>query len=286
MTHITTLHTNHIPALYQLYCATVAGLPHTFLPSETSFGTALLGYTKGSIIVAEDGIAQGLAVLTHVTDDQDTEADAIVALLATDAQIAASLISDCLGRANSACVLAYPQTHGECPIPGYNAGWDGLSEQLPATAAWLQDAGFTPYYRELLMACDLELLPAVEAQTLAGIRIEAGISSQGSLMQRAWIDEERIGLCFYETLAAYRDDTPQATQIGYVHWLWTEERYRQRGVARELMQHALAQLIELGCTTCWLGTGSENLPAQALYRSFGFGVVDTTISLHYHVQAS
>jgi hypothetical protein len=40
-----------------------------------------------------------------------------------------TLIDACIQRSRTATILAYPQTHTKCPIPGYNGGWDGSQVQ-------------------------------------------------------------------------------------------------------------------------------------------------------------
>jgi GNAT superfamily N-acetyltransferase len=279
MSTLVPLKPEHISQLYQLYRQQSDALPHNLVPGQERFDTALLEYAAGSSFVIEEaGVAAGYAAIRHVTDDQDTAADAIVALIAANPQAGSELITACLAQLQPGVVLAFPQTHGQCPIPGFNAGWDGLSEQLHETMTLLTSHGFVPYYRELLMACDLNQWPThAEPHEIIGITIRDGISSEGDFMQRAWVGEERIAMCFYSTLAAQADD-PRAATTGYIGWLWTDETQRRRGIGHELLRRALLHLQSLGCTACWLGTGAENWAAQPLYRALGFNTVDVTAS--------
>lgn len=48
---------------------------------------------------------------------------------------------------------------------------------------------------------------------------------------------------------------------------------RQRGIARQLLVHALRQAAREGCESALLEVRASNLPAQKLYESFGFEVV-------------
>lgn len=52
--------------------------------------------------------------------------------------------------------------------------------------------------------------------------------------------------------------------------LFVAPDWRQRGVAKALMQQALAHARASGAAWISLQTAHDNLPAQSLYRSFGF----------------
>jgi aminoglycoside 6'-N-acetyltransferase I len=45
--------------------------------------------------------------------------------------------------------------------------------------------------------------------------------------------------------------------------------WRQRGIARRMMQAMFQLGRSLGCKASWLGTEVDNLPARRLYESFG-----------------
>lgn len=277
MIAITSLRDEHIPALYELYRAQTDGLPHCLTPSAGRFAADLTRPEAGQLLVAEaGGRAQGFAALRQVTDDRDVEADAVTALFFADDAAGAALLEECIRRARPGPLLAFAQSHGQSPVQAYNVGWDGLSDRLAAQARLLARHGFAPYYRELLLACDLAADIPAPSDT-AGLALRDDIGEGGNFLQRAWLGEERVGLCIYATAAGATDD-PRGAQVGYVHWLWADERVRRRGVARALMLRALAHLRSLGCEACWLGTGADNWPAQPLYLSLGFAVVDGTAS--------
>ncbi len=295
---ITALQADHIATLYSMYCVQTDGLPHNLVPSLERFQIALLGYAQDSILVAEkQGIAQGFAALAHVKDDRGVEADAIVALFTSAPAAGSMLIEEYIARTAPGPLFAFPMTHGQCPVPGYNAAWDGLSAQLPDIADLLIRHGFEPYYREWQMACELDASTPATQQSggsnqgsitvlndqpseVAGVIIRAGVSEEGEFIQRAWVAEELIGMCYYSTLTAITDN-PRAGQIGYIQWLWVDSRHRRRGIARELLLRAIIHLKSIGCNVCWLGTGAENWAAQPLYQSFGFTMVDTATSFQY-----
>lgn len=273
----TTLRPDHLDALYQLYRAQTSELPHCLPPGPRRFAADLARPEAGQILVAEaGGHASGFAAMGPVTDDEDREAEAITALFFDDEAAGATLLDACLRRAGPGPLLAFPQSNGNAPVQGYNAGWDGLSERLAAQARLLEGRGFTPYYRELLLGHDLSA--AIDAPSeLAGFVLEGGVSERGGYRQRAWIGDERVGLCLYDTLAEASDD-PRAARTGVVNWVWSDEQFRRRTIGHTLMLRALAHLQALGCEACWLSTGADNAPAQALYLALGFAVVDSTVS--------
>lgn len=276
MAIITDLRAEHIPALYALYRAQTDRLPHTLTTSMERFQADLSRFSEGLIVVEEEGTARGFAALKFLKDDQDVEADAITALFFSDETVGGMLLAECARRARPGTLLAFPQAHGNSPIASYNSGWDGLSDRLPAQARVLVRRGFAPYYRELLLACDLSDVISMPTD-LGEIRLTADLSKEGDLLQRAWVGERRIGMCFYSTLVHVADD-PRAMRTGYIGWIWTDEEYRRRGIARTLMLRSMAHLQSLGCETCWLGTGADNWLAQPLYLSLGFQIVDGTAS--------
>jgi ribosomal protein S18 acetylase RimI-like enzyme len=277
MVQITELQPGHLPPLYRLYRAQTDALPHCLPLSEARFAADLARPEVGQIFVAETGgRVCGFAALRSVTDDDDQELNAVTALFFDDEAAGAALLEACARAAGSGPLLAFPQTSGNSPVQSYNAGWDGLSQRLAPQARLLAQRGFAPYYRELLLACDLAAHVA-PPEPLADIRLEAAIGKGGNFLQRAWAGEERIGLCIYNSLQSATDD-PRAAQVGSVGWLWTDERFRRSGIGRTLMLRALAHLRSLGCGACWLGTGADNWPAQALYLALGFAVVDSTAS--------
>jgi ribosomal protein S18 acetylase RimI-like enzyme len=277
MAQITALQPEHLADLYRLYRAQTDPLPHCLTPSFARFAADLARPEAGQIIVAASADrALGFAALQTVTDDQEQAADAVTTLFFDDDAAGAALLEACAARARPGPLLAFPQASGHVAVQGYNAGWDGLSDRLASQARLLARHGFVPYYRELLLSCGLAAAPP-DMPTLDGIRLEGGASDNGGERERAWINEERIGLCLFATTEAAADDQ-RAARVGYINWLWTDERTRRRGVARTLMLRALERLRARGCDTCWLSTGADNWPAQALYLRLGFAVVDTTAS--------
>ena len=57
---------------------------------------------------------------------------------------------------------------------------------------------------------------------------------------------------------------------------------RRRGVGRALIEAFLAHLQANGCTVCFLDVREHNVPAQALYSSYGFTPLDRRKG-YYHL---
>ena len=57
--------------------------------------------------------------------------------------------------------------------------------------------------------------------------------------------------------------------------IYVEAEWQGRGVARDLMQHALDSAAHAGCDYLWLGVWEHNPKAMAFYRKFGLEVVGT-----------
>ncbi|MDE1466173.1 GNAT family N-acetyltransferase [Aurantiacibacter sp. D1-12] len=54
----------------------------------------------------------------------------------------------------------------------------------------------------------------------------------------------------------------------YIDELGTNPDYRNRGIGTRLMKEAVTWGREHGCTSCWLGTETDNVEAQAVYRKW------------------
>jgi ribosomal protein S18 acetylase RimI-like enzyme len=231
---------------------------------------------REKLMVAEiAGSARGFAGSAKVKDDE-WQAEAIIALFFDEPATGSLLLEACRARATEPELHAFPWTHGQCPVPGYNAGWDGLSDQIPAIGQLLTQHGFGPHFRELNLALDLAAYEPIES-TVTGIDVHEQIGVAGETIFKIIEQERTLAECGVKLLGNHYDD-PRAATIGYIDWLWVDESLRRRGVARMLMQRALALLKRQGYTTCWLTTGATNWPAQPLYLSLGFRVVDCSTS--------
>jgi ribosomal protein S18 acetylase RimI-like enzyme len=147
---------------------------------------------------------------------------------------------------------------------------------VPAVAQLLARNGYTPYYRELSLVCDLAGDVGAAGAAPAGVDVRESIGGDKQFVLRAWIGDQEAGECHYVTLASLGG--AEAARTGYVWWLNVQPEARRRGIGRHLMLRTLEHLRGLGCDSCWLTTGAENWPAQPLYLALGFEIVDCTAS--------
>jgi ribosomal protein S18 acetylase RimI-like enzyme len=277
----------HAEALYALYLATVRDVPHCAIaPDLARFRDELLGAvpTPGifrplrerRVMVAEEGgAARGFACLTNYRDWDDNAHRAVTALFFDDEAAGTALLAACEAAAGPGELGAFPQSHATAPVYEYNAGWDGLSDRCPRVARLLVGAGYRPFYRELHMSCDLRRFPPRPAPAPPGVELRESTHASGRLEVEALAGDESAGDCYFGTLALLSPD-PRAARTGYVWGLGVAEEYQRRGLARAMMGVTLARLVALGCSVCWLTTSANNWPAQPLYLSLGFEVVDTS----------
>lgn len=66
----------------------------------------------------------------------------------------------------------------------------------------------------------------------------------------------------------------------HVATIATHPDFRRKGIAKRLLSHALRKLIEQGARSSFLEVRESNLPAQELYRKFGFE--ETGRRRHYY----
>ena len=273
----------HLPGVYNVYRLTTAKVPRCrFIASLTYTGRALAGAEQAgtSLLVAEDqGTVQGFATFRPVVPSpaDDVPQLEITGLFTPHEATATVLLEACLSRAEGARrLVAFPAEHGHCPVPAYNAGWDGLSDQLPSIARVLARHGFAPTYRELHLECAAPYFPPAPLPPPPGITLVEG-TQDGYLSVRAMAGDQEAGICLSMRLSKYSDH-PAADAWGYVDWLHVAEAQRRRGLGRYLMTWTLRRLWEQGCRGCWLTTGAGNWPAQPLYLSLGFEILDTSSS--------
>jgi GNAT superfamily N-acetyltransferase len=272
----------HLPGLYEVYRQATDNVPHCrFFPSLDHTGRALAQAQQSgaSLLVAEShGAVRGIATLRPVAPARDGVAQLeITGLFAPEEATATELLQACLSRAEGARrVVAFPAEHCHCPLPGYNAGWDGLSDAMPWIARALARHGFAPTNRELHLECVAPHFPPAPMPAPPGVAMVEG-TDDGYLAIRAMAGDQEAGICLFMMLSKYSDH-PEAGAWGYVDWLHVAEAQRRRGLGRHLMTWALRRLWELGCRGCWLTTGSENWQAQPLYLSLGFEILDTSSS--------
>jgi len=286
---IVPLQSEHMRSLYALYRDSTAAVPHARLvPTFERFAAELLvPHSRGGlyepplhadILVSEANEAVTACAAMVRRRHEGSERASITALFFRDAADGAYVLRAAEALVEDELLEAYPAEHGVSPIRAYNAGWDGLSDRLPGVSGLLARFGYTPYHRELHLelAAPSGLLPPPPP----GVRIDDRAVPAGSAERavEGWMGDERVGGCWYCQLDAL-SDAPGATQTGYITWLHVEPRARRRGIARALLGTALQRLVLRGCDQIWLTTAADNWAAQQLYASYGFGVVDASVSL-------
>jgi ribosomal protein S18 acetylase RimI-like enzyme len=73
-------------------------------------------------------------------------------------------------------------------------------------------------------------------------------------------------------VAGVQDEVPiyRITEFGFIYDLWVEERYRNEGIARQMVTLAIERFRAIGVMQVRLDTAQANEPAQSLFKSCGF----------------
>lgn len=272
----------YLTGVYDAYLRATGAVPHCrFTPSLEYTGAALTRAEQAGagLLVAEDGGAvHGIATLRPIATAEDGLAQLeITGLFAPEEATVVALLEACMQRAHGARrVLAFAAEHDHCPLPAYNAGWNGLSDRMPWVARVLARHGFVPTYRELHLECAAAYFPSTQLPAPPGITLVEGTRAE-TLSVRAMEGDQELGLCLYFRLRKLSDH-PEAGAWAYVDWLGVDEAHRRRGLGRCLMSLMLTRLREQAYHGCWLTTGGDNWPAQPLYLGLGFEILDTSSS--------
>lgn len=94
-------------------------------------------------------------------------------------------------------------------------------------------------------------------------QVEAELAMANSVVLAAFLDKKMAGYAMFRTCP------PECELLRLV----VDEQWRGRGIARTLLDHALRQLMEQGCTTCFLEVRAANAAAIHVYRTTGFDQV-------------
>ncbi|MFN8488581.1 MAG: GNAT family N-acetyltransferase [Caldilineaceae bacterium] len=285
------LRADHLERLYEIYRQATVAAPHCrFAPSFTQFaaGVTAPALAATQIMVAEEQAqAVGFAAFLDqgIVGDGQHEA-AITALFVENERAGQALVEDCLQQArlrNVQRLTAFAVGHHLCPVPGYNAGWDGLSDRLGLIARLLAKKRFAPYYRELHLSCSGEFFPPPIMPAAASFQLVERSKGGGYQTVAALVGDKEAGDCEYSTLATVSDD-PAAAHCGYIWGLYVDPAFRRQGIARHLLTTAMHHLYRQGCTACWLTTASDNWEAQPLYLALGFDLVDASASFRRRLE--
>ena len=97
------------------------------------------------------------------------------------------------------------------------------------------------------------------------------IMDRGLVTTIAEADGRMIGFSQLRPLRAH--PSVVAERPAELNRIYVEAEWQGRGVARDLMQHALEGAARAGCDCLWLGVWEHNPKAMAFYRKFGLEVV-------------
>jgi ribosomal protein S18 acetylase RimI-like enzyme len=73
-------------------------------------------------------------------------------------------------------------------------------------------------------------------------------------------------------IGTVEDEIPvyRLEEFGFIHDLWVEEKYRNEGVARQMVTLAVERFREIGVKQIRLDTAAQNEPARSLFAACGF----------------
>ncbi|RWX19449.1 GNAT family N-acetyltransferase [Rhizobium hidalgonense] len=101
-------------------------------------------------------------------------------------------------------------------------------------------------------------------QQINAERLATYLTSSGHLMIIAVCEKQVIG-----QIAAYVHNHPDRASDVYIDNLGVAPPFQRRGVARRLLDEALAWGKMLNCDQAWIVTDTENNAARALYEGRG-----------------
>lgn len=117
-----------------------------------------------------------------------------------------------------------------------------------------------------LAAQDLEVLlavgPGVFDHAIRPEQARAFLADPGHELVLAFAGSRAVGLCSATVLL--HPDKPPAL---FINEVGTHRDFRRRGVARRMISQMISIARARGCHGVWLGAGSDNAAALALYRS-------------------
>ncbi|WP_417307526.1 GNAT family N-acetyltransferase [Devosia sp.] len=119
-----------------------------------------------------------------------------------------------------------------------------------------------------------KISPGVFDEKIDRERLIVYLREPGHLMLLALDDDTVVGQCV--GVLHYHPDKP--TEL-YVDELGTADAYLRRGIGEAMMQAMFDWARELGVNEAWIGTETDNDPANALYRKLD-PVEDETIQYY------
>lgn len=105
--------------------------------------------------------------------------------------------------------------------------------------------------------------PDVFDHAIDPARLAAFAAAQGHFMAVAMDGGLAVG-----QIRAMVQHQPDAPPVLYIDNLGVAEAYQRQGIARRLVEHALAWGAAQGCDAAWVATELDNHPALALYQRY------------------
>jgi ribosomal protein S18 acetylase RimI-like enzyme len=83
---------------------------------------------------------------------------------------------------------------------------------------------------------------------------------------------EREGKLVAFLVATVEEEIPiyRISEVGFIHDIYVEEKYRNEGIARQLVMLAIEQFRKMGMSQVRLDTAAKNEAARKLFESCGF----------------
>lgn len=176
----------------------------------------------------------------------------------------------------------------------------------PGPAAAFARLGFTPVQELILLSAVLDTAPEIEPTstivvravkrvpgrphssrvTRTLLRLDRAAFGDDWCMDPAMFDESRTATRRSRLFVAGDRDRPEGFVAvgasgpnGFVQRLAVEPSSQRKGVASHLIADAMRWLRRIGCSQAIVNTATNNLPALALYRAFGFQPMDHGLSV-------
>ena len=120
----------------------------------------------------------------------------------------------------------------------------------------------------LITSANASLLGRVDADVFDNpvqpALVEAFLANPANVLVVAVAEETVIGMA--SGIAYVHPDKPLQM---FVNEVGVAERFRRRGIGKELVRALLDQARELGCAEAWVATEVGNAAARALYATLG-----------------
>jgi GNAT superfamily N-acetyltransferase len=87
------------------------------------------------------------------------------------------------------------------------------------------------------------------------------------------IDNTVVGCAFLEI----KRDYVRTYKYGYISYVAVDEKYRQHGIGRALIERLISTAKDMGCSTVELTSANSRKNAHVFYQNLGFSKKKTTV---------